>query len=132
MITITRRFTFEAAHRLPRYEGKCKDEHGHRYELEVTVKGHVIKVGEKTGMVMDFSDLKEIVEKNVIDKLDHTYINDRLGLTEEILSVAPTAENMVQWIAKVLDKRLSEKNVELYRVRLWETENSYAEYISQL
>jgi len=117
MTFLTKRFTFEAAHRLLNYAGKCKNLHGHTYLLEVTIKG---KLNQKTGMVMDFEDIKKIVDKFVLKKLDHQYIN-------KIIKV-PTAENIVQWIWKVLSKSFKKYNVELYMVKLWETSNSYATY----
>ena len=66
---------FEAAHRLPQHPGKCKELHGHSYHLVVTVAR---RVARDTGMAIDFADLKQIVRREVVDRLDHTYINDKI------------------------------------------------------
>ncbi len=90
MVTITRKFKFAAAHRLPNYDGICSNLHGHSYELEVSVSGGVATLGPKKGMVIDFKDLKTIVEINVIDVLDHSDLNEIFD--------NPTAEEMVKYI----------------------------------
>ncbi len=75
-IRITKKFTFEAGHALYGYDGKCKNVHGHSYKLYVTVIGRPIKEKDnvKYGMVIDFSDLKSIVKKEVIGNFDHSII----------------------------------------------------------
>lgn len=119
MITVTKQFEFEAAHCLENHPGKCKHLHGHSYKLEVEVAGEVLS---ETGMIIDFGDLKAIVNEQVVEKLDHRLLN-------EVFNFPATAENMVKWIADQLEDRLAEySNVELVRVRLWETSSSYAEY----
>ena len=84
---VRRRFPFEAAHRLPKHPGKCRDVHGHSFELVVTVER---SVDPASGMGIDFADLKTVVRREVIDRLDHTYLND--------LIENPTAENIAVWI----------------------------------
>ncbi|MFH1462055.1 MAG: 6-carboxytetrahydropterin synthase QueD [bacterium] len=116
-MSLTKKFTFDAAHRLSNYAGKCKNLHGHTYLLEVTIKG---RVNKRTGMVMDFEDIKKIVDKLVLKKLDHQYIN-------KIVKVS-TAENIIQWIWKVLSNGFKKYNVELYILKLWETPNSCVTY----
>jgi 6-pyruvoyltetrahydropterin/6-carboxytetrahydropterin synthase len=108
--TVVKRFYFDSAHRLPGYPGLCGQFHGHTWILEVGVQDEI-----KNGMVMDFNELKLIVKKNVIDKLDHTYLNDIIHY--------PTIENILLWI---LDK-LKEKVENLKFIRCWETPTSYAE-----
>ena len=83
---VRRRFRFEAAHRLPFPRGKCRDLHGHSYELVVSVDR---PIGED-GLAIDFSDLKGIVRELVIEALDHKLVNDIIE--------NPTAEQMVRWI----------------------------------
>ena len=100
---ICREFLFDAAHRIPEYKGKCEQMHGHTYKLEVVVDG---KVG-KNGMVVDFNELKRIVDFEIIEKLDHKNLN-------EIFEI-PTAENVASWIFK----RLTGK-IQLHSVKLWE------------
>jgi len=117
---ITKIYEFEAAHYLPHYDGICKHLHGHSYRLEVTVSGPVKMMGVKQGMVMDFSDLKKIIEGIPYcssKKLDHSNLNK--------LYENPTAEIMAESIAFDLMSTLPEK-ISLRQVRLWETRTSYA------
>lgn len=109
---ITKKFSFDSAHKLINYKGKCRFLHGHTYLLNVTLKGNV---DQKTGMVFDFSTIKMIVEKKVLSVLDHSYINDIIK--------QPTAENMAVWIWKHL-----EKDLPIYKIELWETPDSYVTY----
>lgn len=83
---VTKIFTFDAAHKLTNYYGKCERLHGHTYKLEVTLEGDV----QSNGMVIDFVVLKRIVKKHVLNKLDHQYLNDVLE--------NPSAERVVLWI----------------------------------
>lgn len=104
---VRRRFGFEAAHLLPRHPGKCRNLHGHAYELEVTVD---LPVEPESGMAIDFSELKKIVRAEVIDRLDHGYVND--------LMENPTAERMAVWIWGRLQPVLSGLvEVELHETR---------------
>ena len=123
MLTICKTFRFEAAHCLPHHEGLCKNLHGHSYRLEVEVRGvpHKGKSAEK-GMIMDFGNLKRIVNEKVINHLDHTNLNDNF--------VNPTAENMVFKIGKIIREGLIAQKADccLHRVRLWETDTSWAEW----
>lgn len=105
---VRRSFRFEAAHRLPKHPGKCRELHGHSYRLLVTVD---LPVDPDSGLAIDFSDLKRTVRERVVDPLDHTYINDRID--------NPTAEVMAVWIWKQLVGPLSG----LVEVELHETES---------
>ncbi|MEY2397949.1 MAG: 6-pyruvoyltetrahydropterin/6-carboxytetrahydropterin synthase [Actinomycetota bacterium] len=108
---VTRSFSFEAAHQLEWHAGACKNLHGHSYRLEVTVAGDV----NDNGIVIDFSDLRAVVEREVICRFDHTYLNDLLP--------NPTAE----LIAADIWQRLADAGLPVERVVLWETENSRVE-----
>lgn len=121
MITVTKRYGFEACHHLPYYEGPCHNLHGHSYKLDVTVCGNVIKDknNPKCGMIMDFKDLKQIVKEVAVDKYDHSNLNDFFE--------NPTAEIMVETIAEDIMRKLPLK-VSLVSVKLWETDTSYAEF----
>lgn len=123
MITITKRFTFEASHQLPFYIGDCHRLHGHSYKMEVTVCGEIEmnKTRSDYGMVMDFKELKKIVEENIIKKVDHNHLNN--------LFDNPTAEIMVGQFGLTLKEKLP-SHIKLVSIRLWETESSYAEYIN--
>jgi len=106
-------FDFEAAHRLPRHPGKCRELHGHSYHLVVSVDR---PVEAESGMAIDFSDLKRIVRAQVVDRLDHTYVNDTID--------NPTAEVMAVWIWNALREPMPG----LAEVELWETRNCAVVY----
>lgn len=103
---VKRAFTFEAAHRLPRHPGKCKDLHGHSYRLVVTVDRPVDPV---TGLAIDFSELKAVVGREVVDVLDHRFLNEMID--------NPSAEVIAVWIWE----RLAAPLHGLVEVELWET-----------
>ncbi len=113
-ISITKVFTFDSAHHLNNYNGKCKNIHGHTYKLEVSVKG----VADQNGLVIDFHDLDDMVKDNVLDYIDHKYLN-------EIFDFNPTCELLGVWIWDTLDRVLGETNCELEKVVLWETPTSF-------
>jgi len=119
MLTITKIFEFAAAHYLPFHEGKCKNLHGHGFKLEITVTGTIKIDGSATGMIMDFSLLKAIVEDIILKQLDHSNLND--------VFENPTAEFMVKYIANKLDFAFNNV-VKIIKVRLWETSTSYVEW----
>lgn len=114
---VTKEFTFDSAHYLPGYRGKCANLHGHTYKLHITVEGEI----GKDGFVMDFGKLKKIVEKNVINKLDHKYLNDITGLE------MPTAENTCKWMWDKLDYKIP-RDIYLTEIKLWETPTAFATY----
>lgn len=120
MLKVCRIFRFEAAHYIPNHQGKCKDVHGHSYKLEVEVIGGFQVDGSEVGMIIDFKRLDNIVTSVVINKFDHKHLND--------LFENPTAEVMVYGIVERLDSVIKNLGIKLHRVRLWETENSYAEW----
>jgi 6-pyruvoyltetrahydropterin/6-carboxytetrahydropterin synthase len=102
--SVTRTFTFEAAHQLPWHPGKCRRLHGHSYRLEVTVGGPV----GVDGIVVDFDELRQVVEREVVDRYDHQYLNDFME--------NPTAELVAQDVWKRLEPTLAVESI-----RLWET-----------
>ena len=131
-VTVTRRLYFNAAHRVhnpvlseeenDRLFGKCNNPnwHGHNYILEVSVRG---PIDERTGYVLDLAVLKRIVEKQVIDRVDHRNMNIDVDFMQGII---PTTENIVVQCWRVLEPHVAPGR--LARLRLWETENNYAEY----
>ncbi len=123
-IMVVKQFSFDAAHHLPNHPGKCKNVHGHRWMLDVGVKSTSGYLND-AGMVIDFGDLKKIVNEHIIDKLDHQLINEVDA--ECFPNECPTAEYMIGWIVFTLTDKLP-KNCELALVRLWETPTSYAEW----
>jgi 6-pyruvoyltetrahydropterin/6-carboxytetrahydropterin synthase len=119
MITVTKRFKFEAAHFLPGYDGDCCRIHGHSYKLEITV----VRSTLDNDMVIDFKTLNQLVKYHIINRWDHYCLNELQEFKEE----RPTAENMVTIVYSILEKELPEK-IKLKAIRLWETEDSYAEW----
>ncbi len=113
-VSITKVFTFDSAHHLNNYNGKCKNLHGHTYKLEVTVKG----VPDENGLVVDFHDLKDIVEDEVLSGIDHKYLND-------IFDFNPTCEMLGLWIWEEVKKRIAQIGCSLEKIVLWETPTSY-------
>jgi len=132
LVTVTRRLRFNAAHRIhnpalsdeenARLFGKCNNPnwHGHNYTLDVSVSG---PVDERTGYVMDLGALKRLVQRAVIDKLDHRNMNIEVDFMR---GINPTAENIVVACWRVLEPNVTPGR--LTRLRLWETENNYVEY----
>ena len=105
-------FTFDAAHNLVDYHGKCERLHGHTYRLRVVLEGEP----DAEGMIMDFIELKAIVKERILSQLDHSYIND--------IITQPSAENIALWIWGELEERVKRDNCELYEVHVWETADS--------
>jgi|SRR5574344_2910498 6-pyruvoyltetrahydropterin/6-carboxytetrahydropterin synthase len=141
-VRITKEFRFESAHALTRYDGKCRHIHGHSYILYVTVKGIPICDADspKDGMLMDFTDLKAIINDNILGRYDHSLIMcEGSPLSEEIseyygnvitVPFRPTCENLVIHFASLINDALKSKSVTLYSLRLHETASSYAEWFA--
>ena len=145
MIRITKIFTFETAHVLYNYDGKCKNMHGHSYKLFVTLKGNPIDDLEnpKNGMVVDFGDIKKIVKEEIVDLWDHAVLvngnSPHLDLGKDLearghkvifCNFQPTCENMLYEIASKIKSKLSPE-VQLAYLKLHETENSYGEWFAE-
>jgi len=146
---VSKEFTFDSAHFLTKYYGKCERLHGHTYKLRVTLEGKV----QSHGLVIDFVVLKRMVKKHVLDKLDHQLLNDVIE--------NPSGERVVQWIwqqlrdlPKLLREELDDPNLgadiqkffkdseksgkfdpmefdkelRLYELQLWETASSSVTY----
>ena len=142
-IRVTKSFTFEMAHALWNYDGPCRNIHGHSYQLYVTVFGHPSKDKDNTklGMVMDFSDLKRIVNQYVVDYFDHSVVISSRASQPDIQRVEqmfekfyvvdyqPTCENLVIDMAERIRTRLP-AHVSLFSLRLVETATSYAEWFA--
>jgi len=114
---VVKRVSFDAAHLLPYYEGKCSSLHGHHWDLEVGYQG---PLHDNSGMIVDFSTLKEKLQL-LVDKLDHSFLND--------YEANPTCENLVERIWEELPKEIGQAKLAL--IRLWETGTSYAEWRPQ-
>jgi 6-pyruvoyltetrahydropterin/6-carboxytetrahydropterin synthase len=143
-IRVTKEFRFEAAHALTGYDGVCRNIHGHSYELSVTVTGNPVQLKDspKNGMVIDFTDIKKIVKKDIIDHFDHALILrsdfEKKNLAELgepfgnviLVEYQPTIENILIDIALRI-KPLLPPGIKLFALKLRETANSYAEWYSE-
>lgn len=142
MIRLTKEFKFEMAHALDGYDGDCRFIHGHSFELWVTVKGDPVHDSNspKNGMLMDFSDLKTLVRKQIIDVFDHSLVmnekNPALSMISEkqeafgklvILPFQPTSENLLSYFASLLSPLLP-SHVALHSLKIRETVTSFAEW----
>lgn len=123
-VLVSKEFTFDAAHHLHSYEGKCKNLHGHTYKVVFGISGYV----DDRGLMMDFGDVKGIWKKDIEIYLDHRYLNETLP------RMNTTAENIVVWIYEKMKEALEkEENKNHYIearvefVRLFETPTSFAE-----
>ena len=145
VVRVTKQFAFEMAHTLDGYDGACREIHGHSYRLFVTVRGVPCadESSPKCGMVVDFGVLKSIVNRLVVDRLDHSLVLRRSERNESILGVLkdrfgrvvevdyqPTCENMISDFAARISAELPE-GVELTALRLYETATSYAEWLAE-
>ena len=139
-IRLTKEFRFEMAHVLEGYDGPCRNIHGHSYILYVTVIGIPINNNSNTknGMVMDFGELKRIVNKSIIDKFDHSivvdkntskfaaYTSDLFGKVEPV-DFQPTCENLIIHFVDLIKSQLP-TDVKLHHLKLHETATSFAEW----
>ncbi len=142
-IRVTKRFHFEMAHTLYEYDGLCRNIHGHSYNLEVTISGEPRNEPghPKDGMVLDFSELKNIVKTQIVNRFDHALMVNHLvpenqkellrQTTERIFIVGfqPTSENIAAYIAEIVQQHLP-AGVKLFSIRLYETETSFAEWFA--
>jgi len=143
-IRVTREFTFEMAHVLGNYDGPCRNVHGHSYRLFVTLSGVPVNdpANPKNGMVIDFTDLKNIVLSSIVNQFDHsvvlcsdfnpekrTMMENTFGNTV-IVDYQPTCENLVADFAQKLSD-LMPAGVSLHSLKLYETAKSYAEWFAE-
>lgn len=137
-ICVYKEFTFDAAHALDGYSGKCKNIHGHTYHLKVGVLGQPCtdRLSSSFGMVMDFKELKVLFQTEIESRFDHQlilkddsrFLDSVEGKTDvRIVSYQPTCENMLLEIVQIFQEKLPE-GVRLYNVLLRETSTSYAEW----
>ena len=143
MLTITKRLEFDAGHRIPQHKSQCRNLHGHRYALEITLEGDPVDdpTSSDHGMLMDFSDVKAIAKEHLVDLWDHAFIvheGDRQirdlldqipGHKTVVVDRVPTAENLVAIAFETLDPLYTERfghGLKLRRLRLYETPTSWA------
>ena len=135
MIYLTRKCEFSASHYYHnpqwtdeenrRVFGKCANQngHGHNYTLEVTVKGNIDPV---TGFVVDLKELKDVLNREVVDAMDHRHLNKEVP---EFASAIPTSENIAIAIWQRIEPEL--KVAKLHRVRLYELPDLFVDYYGE-
>lgn len=137
MYQLTTHASFDSAHFLSGYEGKCRNLHGHRWKLEVTVNSEKLaEEGQIRGMIVDFGELKRDV-KNLADEFDHCLIMERGTLKEKTMKALkeeefriiqvefrPTAENF----ARYFYERIKKLGYQVSLVKVYETPNNMAGY----
>ena len=145
---ITRRLEFDSGHRIPDHQSQCRHLHGHRYAIEITLRGDIIRRegSPLNGMVMDFSDVKMLAKQNLVDAWDHAFLvwrGDALllsfleslpGHKTVVLDVVPTAENLAAVAFDLLDRVYRDtygNHLRLEQVRLFETPNCWADALRE-
>lgn len=140
MLQLTKIFHFETAHALHGYAGACKNIHGHSYELHVTVSSvdDYQNYIPAPGFMIDFKEIKKLVNILVVEKFDHKVILSKDFLSDNpsfssqenlvIFEAEPTAENLLIYILSNIQKGLP-SNIQLVKLKLYETNDSYAEWV---
>ena len=144
MLTITRKLEFDAGHRIPDHKSQCRNLHGHRYTLEITLVGNVIEQegNSDNGMIMDFSDVKALAKQHLVDVWDHAFlvysgdaaVRDFLaslpGHKTVTIDRIPTVENLAQTAFDILKAVFIDRygtGLRLHKLVLHETPNCWAE-----
>jgi len=131
MLYITRKEHFSSSHMLgnpkltkennEKLFGKCHNLHGHNYYIEVTLTG---TPDAESNYVMDLKHLKKIIHEEILEKVDHKFLNE----VDMFVGIIPTTEIMAMKFWEVLENKVKRDNVKLYSVKLYETEKNYVEY----
>lgn len=146
---ITRRLEFDAGHRIPAHNNKCRHLHGHRYAIEISLSGDIITESgaAEQGMVMDYSEVKRVANAALVDKWDHAFLvysedatllqflQSLEGHKTVVLDNPPTAENLALTAFRILDEAYQDSygnHLRLERVRLFETPNCWADAVRAL
>ncbi len=144
MLTITRKLEFDAGHRIPDHKSQCRNLHGHRYTLEITLVGNVIDVegSSDNGMIMDFSDIKALAKQHLVDVWDHAFLvyekdvqvraflDSLPGHKTVVISRIPTVENLARTAFDILRAAYRDHygtGLRLQKLVLHETPNCWAE-----
>jgi len=130
---ISKEFKWEMGHRLPFHEGKCKNIHGHTYKMRVEIEGDL----DENGMVMDYYDVSFIISP-IIDELDHSFIVkdsdteiieflEKIDSKKVVVPFETTAENITLYMLKKIKNSIASERIKRIKVRVYETEKTYAE-----
>jgi 6-pyruvoyltetrahydropterin/6-carboxytetrahydropterin synthase len=142
--TITRKLEFDAGHRIPDHRSQCRNLHGHRYVLEITLQGDLVETegAPDRGMVMDFADVKALAMEHLVNLWDHafivfkgdeqvrTFLDSMHEHKTVVLDRIPTVENLAAEAFRILSGVYDAHygvNLKLKRVRLYETPNCWAD-----
>ena len=144
MLTITRKLEFDAGHRIPDHKSQCRNLHGHRYTVEITLVGKVIEAegNSDNGMIMDFSDVKTLAKQHLVDVWDHAFlvyekdtaVRDFLASLPDhktvVIDRIPTVENLARIAFEILKVAFTDHfgtGLHLHKLVLHETPNCWAE-----
>jgi 6-pyruvoyltetrahydropterin/6-carboxytetrahydropterin synthase len=144
MLTITRKLEFDAGHRIPDHKSQCRNLHGHRYALHITLSGAVVEQDGQSdnGMIMDFSDVKVLAKEHLVDVWDHAFLvyekdlavkqflESMPGHKTVVLNRVPTVENLAQIAFDILKGVFHDRYgraLRLSKLVLFETPNCWAE-----
>ena len=144
IIRVTKTFSFEMAHALLGHDGPCKNIHGHSYKLRVTLIGKALQqTGHpKDGMIIDFSELKNLINESVIKVYDHALVLNNAAYSSELdvltkqyarvilVPFQPSCENFIITMKNKIQTILSGRPFQLASLRLDETATSYAEWLA--
>jgi 6-pyruvoyltetrahydropterin/6-carboxytetrahydropterin synthase len=148
VLTITRKLEFDAGHRIPDHRSQCRNLHGHRYVLEITLQGDVVETegAPDRGMVMDFADVKSLAMEHLVSRWDHAFLvfegdtrvreflESMPGHKTVVVDRIPTVENLAalafETLASIYDAHYG-SNLRLQRVRLYETPNCWADFVRE-
>jgi 6-pyruvoyltetrahydropterin/6-carboxytetrahydropterin synthase len=147
MITISRTFEWDMGHRVTNHDSQCRNLHGHRYKMEVSIGGKLIDEAgsSQEGMILDFGKLKSVVNDTVVDVLDHSFaywdkdtiISNLAEANKDLkfvkLATVPTVECLVEYIASLIKDELSKQlpEISLTEIVLYETPKCYATWTSK-
>jgi len=143
MLTVTKEYSFDCSHQLLNHDGLCKNIHGHTYKLFVTLTGPVVEsitAHPKEGMIIDFKNLKSIVEEAILSKYDHAFIAcgdepilkyiQELGYKNKVIGCRTTCENMSRIMFKDINEALP-VGMKVTEIKLYETPTSFATYTEE-
>ena len=134
MLSITKIYRFESAHAITSHDGLCRNIHGHSYELHTTVTTNKLN---KSDMVIDFKELNKLVDMKVVKEFDHALILKNNEFNQSFakncitkifwMEQEPTVEMLIKEIVQRIQLSLPDQ-IKLIRVKLFETNSSYAEW----
>ena len=144
MLTITRKLEFDAGHRIPDHRSQCRNLHGHRYVLEITLQGDLVDTegAPDRGMVMDFADVKSLANEHLVNLWDHAFLvyegdtqvrgflETMPGHKTVVIDRIPTVENLAQIAFNILKAAYTDRygtGLHLHKLVLHETPNCWAE-----